>query len=618
MKLKGDGARPMLHADGSYQKVGAIFVFNQEGGMFLTSLKQQLLQVMDELAQTIPAKEQEMVCALKDLQTKITGDLFQLAVVGQFKRGKTTLINALLGEELLPTAVVPLTSIITILEYGSDPKYVVKFLDGTKKKVAGEEIAQYNTEKGNPNNEKGVRELLISYPAPFLAQGVRLIDTPGIGSIFRHNTDVAEEFLPQVDAAIFVISGDPPLTEAEGNYLQSVKAYADKIFFAFNKIDILPEEHWQESMSFTLQGIENLLGRTNLPMFPVSSLLALQGKKEGNAEKLVESGFLRLEKALLQFVQKEKGQVLVRTTTTRVLRLLRDYLNSVQTEEKALEMMARGSADRVEQFFGYLHAIEQEQFDYTHLLGGEMKRLAQILDDWIDKNKQEFITESHHQLHNQLEQHLAFSTAQMNRHIADWFPAYLFQLFEERRPELNELAEREFIKAQTRFTNAINQQLKQIEEKASELFSFTPDLHIEAEPLQDKDRFFYKIGDQVPFMLPQISILYPFLPKKWGRKILQKKWENKLAQEIDKNWGRVRGDLVERLQESSREFAYTLHKKMSQVITRLMAAIQRAEESKEKTESEIAESREHLQKLTAQLQALQYRLEQVYQEANGT
>ena len=114
-----------------------------------------------------------------ELKEKIANNVFNLVVLGQFKRGKTSLINALLGAEILPTAVVPLTSIATILKYGETFTIKVYFNDGRVTETEPGSLIQYVTEKGNPRNEKDVQEVVITYPSPYLKDGVRLVVQTG-------------------------------------------------------------------------------------------------------------------------------------------------------------------------------------------------------------------------------------------------------------------------------------------------------------------------------------------------------------------------------------------------------------------------------------------------------
>lgn len=115
--------------------------------LFLNSL-----QDMELLANQ--RKTPHLAAYLKEIKDKLNQDKFNLVVLGEFKRGKTTFINALLGAALLPSAVVPLTSIVTLIQYGDNFKAEVFFLNGDKKEISLSEIAYYVTEEGNPKNEK--------------------------------------------------------------------------------------------------------------------------------------------------------------------------------------------------------------------------------------------------------------------------------------------------------------------------------------------------------------------------------------------------------------------------------------------------------------------------------
>src|SRR4030043_340234 len=195
----------------------------------------------------------------EELREKIENNIFNLVFLGQFKRGKTSLINALLGAEILPTAVVPLTSIATILKYGETLNIKVYFNDGRVTEIEPAALTQYVTEKGNPRNEKDVQEVIITYPSSYLKDGVRLIDTPGVGSIYQHNTDVAYQYLPKSDATLFLLSVDQPLSKAELDFLYDVKEYSNKIFFLLNKADYLSDSDLTEALEFSKNTLKDVM-----------------------------------------------------------------------------------------------------------------------------------------------------------------------------------------------------------------------------------------------------------------------------------------------------------------------------------------------------------------------
>jgi hypothetical protein len=170
---------------------------------------------------------------------------FHLAVLGQFKRGKSTLLNALLGEAVLPTAVVP-----AYRHPDVHPARRVHFQGQREPQDAqfqavgqlGDFLAGFVTETGNPRNKLEVAQVEMFHPAALLGKGVVLIDTPGIGSTFRHNIEATLNLLPQCDAALFLVSADPPITEVEVEFLRQVRSKVARLFFILNKVEFLANE----------------------------------------------------------------------------------------------------------------------------------------------------------------------------------------------------------------------------------------------------------------------------------------------------------------------------------------------------------------------------------------
>jgi len=154
---------------------------------------------------------------LDELRTRLSAQRLRVAVLGLFKRGKSTFLNALLGHPLLPTGVVPLTAIPTFLHWSPHYALEARDLDGKPLETVptGDRaeitaiLKRLVTEEGNPHNRLRVGRVDVFGPAPILAHGIELIDTPGIGSTLRHNTDAALAVLPECDAAFFVLSADP-------------------------------------------------------------------------------------------------------------------------------------------------------------------------------------------------------------------------------------------------------------------------------------------------------------------------------------------------------------------------------------------------------------------------
>jgi ribosome biogenesis GTPase A len=250
----------------------------------------------------------------KDLSERLLEGRFYVACIGQFKRGKSTLLNALVGDPVLPTGVVPITTVRTILRYGEKRSARVRFEGGTWKDLPTEDLVQYVSEEQNPENAKSVAGVEVFVPSPLLADGMCLVDTPGLGSIFAGNTAATQAFVPQIDAAIIVVGADPPIAGEELALVEAVGKHVRQLLVVLNKADRATEAERQIAGPFTRKVLEKRLGRPVGPIYEVSAFERLEKNENGwDWEPLVGS---------LQKLVEESGRTLVRVAGQRGLRRL--------------------------------------------------------------------------------------------------------------------------------------------------------------------------------------------------------------------------------------------------------------------------------------------------------
>lgn len=265
----------------------------------------------------------EAVREIEEVVVKLAEDRFVLAVVGQFKRGKSSLMNAIIGQELLPTGVLPVTSAITILHYGPKPLMIVsrKGLSFPDRRSLGE-LADFVTERGNPGNSRMVSSVRVELPVDFLRYGIEFVDTPGIGSAIVSNTETTYDFLPQCDAVLFVTAADSPMTGAELECLRFLHPYVAKLFFILNKVDLLKPAEIEETRSYVAQTIQSVLGSSDIKIFEVSSRAGLNARLIKDATLYEESGLMRLEEELGTFLSKEKAAYFLQSIVRRALAII--------------------------------------------------------------------------------------------------------------------------------------------------------------------------------------------------------------------------------------------------------------------------------------------------------
>ncbi len=221
-------------------------------------------------------KQDGIVAEAREARDALARRRFNVAVMGQFKRGKSTLINALLGRDLLPTDVAPVTTAITAVEHGPRACAAVRFEDGREEEIGVDEVRRFVSEEENPGNRKGVRVVRIELPAPLLASGMRLVDTPGVGSVFASNAEVTRSFLPRIDVAIVVLGSDPPISGEELALVKSAAPGAGRLCFVLNKADRVGEPTRLKAEAFTRQVLREALGRDPEVLIHASARAALR------------------------------------------------------------------------------------------------------------------------------------------------------------------------------------------------------------------------------------------------------------------------------------------------------------------------------------------------------
>ncbi len=176
--------------------------------------------------------------------------LIDVAILGQFKAGKSSFINSLIGQDVLPIGVIPVTTVITRLRHGEKPLAVVTRFDASTVEVPVDEVGEFISEEKNPANAKNVEVVDIALPALERYPGLRLVDTPGLGSVFKYNTETSREWLPHVGAAIVAVSADRPLSDNDVNLLRDLARYTPKILLLLTKVDLLSHDQQKEVIRF--------------------------------------------------------------------------------------------------------------------------------------------------------------------------------------------------------------------------------------------------------------------------------------------------------------------------------------------------------------------------------
>jgi len=325
------------------------------------------LELLEQIA--TDASTGEIARQARELGVRVAEGRFYVACVGQFKRGKSTLLNALVGHNVLPTGVAPITSAVTVLRHGPALTVRVWFEDGRCAEVAPEQLAGYVSEAENPENEKRVRAVEVFLPSPLLERGMCLVDTPGLGSVFGGNAEVTRAFVPHIDAVLAVIGADPPISGEEMALVEEVARQVAHIVVVLNKADRISDADREEAVHFAKQVLSRRLHRLIGAIFQVSATERLQGGEPTR-------DWMALENAV-RALASEAGVTLVQAAEARgVERLARALLRELGERRDALLRPAEESQRRLAELRRSIAGAERAMQDLGILLAAEQGRLA--------------------------------------------------------------------------------------------------------------------------------------------------------------------------------------------------------------------------------------------------
>lgn len=327
-----------------------------------------------------------------DLVQKLAADRFHLVVVGEFNHGKTTFVNSLLGNGILPVGVTPTTAVIHHLEYAETPRAEVVFESGKKHEVPFDRIKQFAVGGdrasllGGDHSQDGagddVKYLEVGFPAELLRERIVLVDTPGVNDLSLQRADITYSYIPRSDAVLFLLDAGQPLKESERVFLTEklLGQSRDKIIFVVTKCDIWSDDERIEALAY----IRNELGKLvkNPMVFPVSSERALEGNKE-------QSGMPELLDHLTRFLAEERGRILLDNALgegSDAARLLR---RGIDARRRALAMSSEELTRRIDalekDLAGQHRTIEERR--------GSIREEIAAIKAWVRRDLEHFVTD---------------------------------------------------------------------------------------------------------------------------------------------------------------------------------------------------------------------------------
>ncbi len=484
-----------------------------------------------------------------------------LMLLGQFKRGKSTLANCFIGKKVMPTSTVPLTAVATEVRFGENERMTVVFKNGDEISKLITKIAEYVTEEGNPKNRKAVDHVNIYCKADFLKDGLVLIDTPGIGSTFLHNTRATRDYLPNCDAALLLISADSPLSVEETEFIKSIKRYAPKIFFVLNKCDFYSKKEIDKMK----EHIENELKRLGLEvsLIPISARLGLEGKINNNKQLLKESGLDALELTLKEFLYKNKNDVLLEAVRLKIYSVSESLYNNIGSQYAALDLDTKDLQGRSLEFHKQLENIKHLATMYPNTIEPELSGVMAVIDKDISAARQELTTAIYLEVKAELENARGTKENpidQANKLIKFVVEAKLGKWWKTEDRKIKGDVE----SIQERYNGMANEANLRLAKISNKMFDFKPKTISRTCSIDMPTDFSFGIqafGTEFMFV-PRLNNI---LPPGMLRKKLLRELEEKIYEVVDMNLGRIRYDYLQRLEKGGERFAKYLLKDITKL-----------------------------------------------------
>jgi ribosome biogenesis GTPase A len=506
----------------------------------------------------------------RELAARVSEGRFYVACIGQFKRGKSTLINALIDQPVLPVGYVPVTAVPTVIRFGEKRGARIRGQGGSWREIGLSDLKQYVTEELNPENSKGVTGVEVFVPSSLLSSGMCLVDTPGLGSVFTGNSETTQAFIPHIDAALVVVGADPPLAGEELALVEAVGRQVRDLILVLNKADRTTDEERAAGAGFARKQLEKHLLRAIGPVFEVSA-----------TERLLHRGperdWGRLTAALEQLVR-DSGRQLIKAACDRGLERLSEQLLVIVSEEReALQRPLDESERRIRTMKETIAQAERSMWELGFLFMAEQQHLSDV---FVSRHKA-FLMSVLPQANQEFKQALpsvsrgmgpSFRRAMMReaqeiarRYVLPWL-----------RTEQEE-AEKEYRRVAARFVQMGNDFLKRIADAGISELARMP------HALDPETGFRYR--SEFTFR-DLIEIAQPASPLRWladlflgvvgARKVIEDAARQFLNYLLEMNCTRVQSDVLNRVQESRSRLEVEIRKLLHEVTRIAEQALARA------------------------------------------
>ncbi len=540
-------------------------------------LPDALTSAFDELAGLADESDTAVLTALRE---RLRAARLRVLVVGEAKRGKSTLVNALLGREVLPTGVTPLTAVPTTVTHGTGEAMEVAFTDGRTAHCPLSALGKFGTEHGNSGNSRGVAAITVRLDSPILARGVEIVDTPGTGSVHAHNTAAADGVLPTMDAAIFVLTADPPVSAAERDLLERVHGLSVTTFVVLNKADYTDAAGLAEAVGFTERIAGQAVGAP-VRVYPVSARAALSDAGD--------AGFAAFAADFGAYLDTGRTADLRRSAAGQLGRVASAGIDEIALARRAAELRSSDAAGRVTAFTARLAAVQERGTAAADLAAAESRRMLAGLNEAAELQTALLAAELRAAIGGLLDGELAAAPpgeieqqgrARLARLAVDGADSW--------RQAQRERLEDGLAALDDRLTRDLAAELGAVRDAAAELLGLELATPGPQERLAPDRRFFYSVAESIDQAELLAGAVRRRLPGELGRRLARHHVLGEIRDQAERQIGRARADLQQRLAEATRQLVLAAGRRYFGSTDRLARALRAAAVLREQTAGQAA------------------------------
>ncbi len=524
--------------------------------------------------------------ALEALRGRLAERRLRVLVAGEAKRGKSTLINALLGRALLPMGVTPLTALATTVRHGREEGTTAVFRDGRAEGFPLSALDDLVTERGNPGNRRHLASVTVVADAPVLARGVELVDTPGTGSVYAHNTAAAEAALGTMDAAVFVLTADPPVSASERELMARVAELSVTMFVVLNKSDYLAGydtgrgSELAEALAFTKRITSEATGRP-VRVYPLSARAALSGGGD--------PGFAVFAKDFTGYLEQGREADPRLSAAAHAHRTAGSLRDEAVLARRAAQMRTGTAAERVEAFAARLAAVDGRRQDAADLAAAESARMLAGLNAAAEQAVRECAGDVGAQMEALLVGHLrSAGPADIERAGRARLAELAVAAAQAWRQQQAEQLEEGLARLDARLTKELQAELDAVRDAAAELLGLKLAVPGPGERLAPDLRFFYLVAEQAGQTELLAGAIRRWLPGEAGRRRARAYLHREAASLVPQQIGRARADLQYRLAEATRQLIRDVGDRYAESTGRLGGALRTAAAAREATADDLA------------------------------